>query len=283
VSRVDLHIHSTASDGLFSPADIVQKSASAGLTAIALADHDTVDGIAPALEATKAFPELKVIPCVEISTDVPVGEVHVLGYFIDYTDRELLATLEKMRSSRWQRAQGMVAKLKDLGYYIEWERVREIAGSGALGRPHIARAMLEKGYIDSFEEAFNKYIGHGGPAYVEREKMTPAEAVKLILQTDGLPVLAHPLTTDDPEAMVAELKAVGLVGIEAYCKDYTNEEINRLVSLADRHGLIVTGGSDYHGLDADTETMIGGVDVPIEVVEQLVALAEQRRIKLARS
>lgn len=278
--KVDLHIHSTASDGLLSPADIVRKSA-AGLTTIALADHDTVDGIAPALEAAKAFPELRVIPCVEISTDVPAGEVHVLGYFVDYTDHELLAALEKMRNSRWQRAQGMVAKLRDLGYYIEWERVQEIAGSGALGRPHIAQAMLDKGYIDSFKEAFTKYIGHGGPAYVEREKMTPAEAVKLILQTGGLPVLAHPLTAPEPEAMVAELKAVGLVGIEAYYKDYTNEEINRLVSLADRHGLITTGGSDYHGLDASTETMIGGVDVPIESVEQLVALAEQRRIKLA--
>ena len=175
----------------------------------------------------------------------------------------------------------MVAKLRNLGYYIKWERVQEIAGSGALGRPHIAQAMLEKGYINSLKEAFTKYIGRDGPAYVEREKMTPVEAVELVLQSGGLPVLAHPLTIPDPETMVIELKAAGLVGIEAYYAGYTTEEINGLVSLADRHGLIATGGSDYHGLDESDETIIGGMDVPIESVEQLVALAEQRRTKLA--
>ena len=141
--------------------------------------------------------------------------------------------------------------------------------------------MLEKGYIASIKEAFTKYIGWGGPAYVEREKMTPVEAVELILRAKGLPVLAHPLTINDPEAMIIELKAAGLVGIEAYYDGYTAEEINRLVSLADKYGLIATGGSDYHGLDDSTETMIGGVDVPIESAEQLIALAEQRALKPA--
>ena len=280
MSTIDLHIHSTASDGVFSPADIVRKSAAAGMTAIALADHDTVDGIAPALEAAEAFPQLKVIPCVEISTDVPAGEVHVLGYFIDYTSPALLAALARMRNSRLERARGMVAKLRNLGYYINWERVQEIAGEGALGRPHIAQAMLEKGYINSFKEAFNRYIGRDGPAYVERDKMIPVEAVNLILENNGLPVLAHPLTISDPESMVNEMKAAGLAGIEAYYNNYTEEEINRVVSLADKHGLITTGGSDYHGLDDSTETMIGGADVPEESVEQLISLARQRRIKL---
>ncbi|MFC2022328.1 hypothetical protein ACFLTR_03870 [Chloroflexota bacterium] len=140
--------------------------------------------------------------------------------------------------------------------------------------------MLEKGYIASFKEAFTKYISRNGPAYVERAKMSPLEAVELILWANGLPVLAHPLTIDDPEALVIELKTGGLVGIEAYYDDNTPEEINRLVSLADRYGLITTGGSDYHGLDA-TETMIGSADVPIESAEQLIALAEQRALKLA--
>ncbi len=283
MSKIDLHIHSTASDGRFSPAEIVRKSAGAGLTVIALADHDTVDGVVPALEAAKTFPWLKVIPCVEISTDVPTGEVHVLGYFIEYTHPELETTLRRMRNSRQERAQGMVAKLRKLGLAIEWERVKEIAGSGSIGRPHLAQAMLEKGYIASMKEAFTKYIGWGGPAYVGREKMPPGEAVELILRANGLPVLAHPPTISNPEAMVIELKASGLVGIEAYCASCTAEETSRLVSLADRYRLIVTGGSDYHGLDDSRETMIGGAGVPVESAEQLIALAEQRALKPAKS
>ncbi|MBA7499699.1 5'-3' exoribonuclease [subsurface metagenome] len=281
MSKVDLHMHSTASDGRLTPEDVVRKSAENGLTVIALTDHDTVDGIAPALVAAKAFPWLKVIPGIEISTDFPGGEVHVLGYFIDYTDPEFAARLERMRHSRRGRAQGMIAKLRDLGIHIEWQQVLEIAGSGSIGRPHIAQAMLDKGYIASIKEAFTKYIGRGGPAYVEREKITPVEAVKLILRTKGLPVLAHPLTISDPEAMVVELKAAGLVGIEAYYNGYTADEISRLVNLADKYGLIASGGSDYHGLDVSRETMIGGVDVPIKSAEQLMTLAEQREIRLA--
>ncbi|MFQ6121647.1 MAG: PHP domain-containing protein [Dehalococcoidales bacterium] len=280
MSTVDLHIHSTASDGRFSPEEVVLKATELGLTIIAIADHDSVGGVAPALEMAKASPRLKVIPCVEVSTDVPSGEVHVLGYFIDYTNQELKATLAKFRNSRRGRAQGMIAKLADLGIYIDWQRVQEIAGNGSVARPHIAQAMLEKGYITSIREAFDKYIARDGPAYVEREKMTPVEAVELIVQTNGLPVMAHPLTVADPEAMIIELKAAGMVGIEAYYNGYTAGEINSLVSLADKHNLIATGGSDYHGL-GDNETMIGGVDVPIESAERLIALAEQRALKLA--
>jgi hypothetical protein len=279
MSKVDLHIHSTASDGQLEPEDVVRKSAESGLTIIAIADHDSVDGIASALVAAKAFPWLKIIPCVEISTDVPSGEVHILGYFIDYTSQELLASLKRLRNSRRERAKGMVAKLGSLGIHIEWQRVQEIAGSGSIGRPHIAQAMLEKGYIASLKEAFTEYIGRGGPAYVEREKMTPVEAVVLILQAKGLPVLAHPFTINDPETLVIELKAAGLVGIEVYYDGYTADEISRLVDLADKYGLIASGGSDYHGLDISNETMIGGADVPMKSAEQLMALAERRLLK----
>ena len=281
MSRVDLHIHSTASDGRLNPADIVRQAAEQGLSAIAITDHDSVDGIVPALVAAKAFPELRVIPAIELSTDAPQGEVHVLGYFIDYADREFQVTLERMRHSRLHRAQGMIAKLKNFGIYIDWERVQEIAGTGSMGRPHIAQAMLEKGYITSFKEAFDKYISRDGPAYVEREKMTPVEAVELLLQVNGLPVLAHPFTAKNPEMLIAGLRAAGLIGIEAYYNGYTADEISRLVSLAGKYGLIVTGGSDYHGLEATNETMIGGVDVPLESVERLIALAKQRAPKLA--
>ena len=246
---------------------------------IAIADHDTVDGIVPALVAAKAFPELRVIPGVEISTDVPHGESHVLGYFIDYTNHELRDALEKLRHSRRRRAQGMIDKLEGLGIHIEWRRVQEIARGSSIGRPHLAQAMLEKGYITSFKEAFTKYIGREGPAYVGREKITQVGAVELILRANGLPVLAHPLTINDPEAIVVELKAAGLVGIEAHYDNYTADEIGRLVSLANRHNLITTGGSDYHGLDEGSETMIGGADVPVEAAERLIALAEQRALK----
>ena len=283
MSKVDLHLHSTASDGRLSPADVVCKSAEAGLTVIALADHDTVNGIIPALEAARAFPGLKVLPCIEISTDVPQGEVHVLGYYIDYTSPELLTNLERMRNSRKQRAQRMIAKLSNLGLSITWERVQEIAASGSIGRPHIAQAMLERGYIATFKEAFTKYIGWGKPAYAEREKMSPVEAVELILRANGLPVLAHPLTINNPEAMVIKLKAAGLVGIEAYYGEYTAEEIKGLVALANRHGLIPTGGSDYHGLDDSDATGLGDVVVPMESAERLMTLAEQRALKLASS
>ena len=281
MSKIDLHIHSTASDGRLSPEEVVGKAAELGLAVIALADHDSIDGIAPALEAAKTFPRPKVLPCAEVSTDVPSGEVHVLGYFIDYTSHELEAALARFRNSREGRAQGMIAKLADLGIHIDWQRVQEIAGNGTMGRPHIAQAMREKGYITSIREAFDKYIARDGPAYVEREKLTPVEAVELIVRSNGLPVMAHPLTVPDPEAMVIELKAAGMVGIEAYYNGYTAGEISRLVSLAKRHRLIITGGSDYHGLGDSGEIMIGGVDVPAESAERLVALAGQRALKLA--
>ncbi len=280
MSRVDLHIHSTASDGRLKPADVVREAAGRGLTYIALADHDTVGGIAQAQEAAKGFPQVKVIPAVEISTDTLGGEVHILGYFIEPTDPELGAALDRFRNSRLNRARGMVAKLEKLGMPIDWQRVQEIAGGSPIGRPHIAQAMLEEGYIASFKEAFTEYIGRDRPAYVEREKMTPAEAVAIIIKARGLAVLAHPTTAGEPEAMIKELKPAGLVGIEAYYDGYSTQEIKRLVGLARKHGLIATGGSDYHGLEPASETAIGGAEVPLESAERLIALAKQRNPNL---
>ncbi|MDP2919277.1 MAG: PHP domain-containing protein [Dehalococcoidia bacterium] len=279
MATVDLHIHTTASDGKHTAAEIVHLAAKRGLEVMAVTDHDSVEGIPAALETARSYPQLRFIPGVELSTDVDKGEVHVLGYFIDYTDAEFLASLERMRNSRVGRARKMVDKLAQLGIRIEWRRVQEIAGGGAIGRPHIAQAMLEKGYIKSMQDAFRNYIGHGGPAYVERDKLTPAEAVRLILKASGLPVLAHPMTSGDVEATIAELKTVGLIGIEAYYASYSDEEINLLLGLARKYGLIATGGTDYHGIDDTTETYIGGLDVPALAGEQLVILAEKRGLK----
>ncbi len=281
MGNIDLHIHSTVSDGRYTPEEIVRRAAKLGLSAIAIADHDSVDGTAPALLAARAFPGLKVIPNVEISTDNPEGEVHILGYFIDYTSEELQVNLAKFRNSRQTRAQKMVTRLKDSGIHIEWQRVQEIAGTGSIGRPHIALAMLENGYTASLREAFDKYIGYGKPAYVEREKLIPVEAVKLILRAGGLPAMAHPLTVNDPEAMIIRLKAAGLAAIEAYYNAYTTIEIKSLVNLADKHKLIATGGSDYHGLDENTETPLGRVAMPEEALAQLISLSEQKTLKSA--
>ena len=275
MSQVDLHLHSTASDGRLSPAEVVAVAAGRGLTTIALTDHDTIGGIAEAVAAARAFPGFRMVPGVELSTDAG-GEVHVIGYFIDCTSDDLRARLDKMRNSRRERAQAMIERLADLGVVIEWSRVKEIAGSGSVGRPHLAQAMLEKGYIASFKDAFTHYIGYGGPAYVERQKVTPVRAVEIVLEAGGLPVLAHPLTGSATEALVIELKAAGLVGLEAYYNNYTADQISDLVSLAREHNLIATGGSDYHGIDDQSETAIGGVEVPLEAAEQLVALMERR-------
>jgi predicted metal-dependent phosphoesterase TrpH len=280
VATVDLHIHTTASDGKFTPSQIVDKAGQLGLRVIAITDHDTVEGITEAIQASKQYQSLRVIPGVELSTDVPAGEIHVLGYFIDYADAEFESSLEAMRDSRVGRARKMVEKLDKLGIHLEWNRVQEIAGTGALGRPHIAQAMLEKGYISSLQEAFKLYIGHGGPAYAERDKLTPVEAVKLILKANGLPVLAHPLTAGDVESTIVELKSVGLVGMEVYYGSYSFEDINPLLGLAYKHGLIATGGTDYHGLDESIEINIGGADVPPRAAEQLIALAKKRGLKM---
>jgi len=172
-------LHSTASDGRLTPEEVVRLAARLGLSAISITDHDSVDGVAPALQEARSHPPLLVIPGVECSTDVPHGDVHVLGYFIDYTNPELVIKLATFRNSRKVRAQKMIARLDTMGVHIEWKRVQEIAGAGSVGRPHIAQALHEKGYVSTVREAFNRYIGREGPAYVEREKLAhPAQTTK---------------------------------------------------------------------------------------------------------
>ena len=274
MSRVDLHIHTTASDGRFSPSQIVCQAAELGMAVIAITDHDSVDGIAAALEAVTAFPRLKLIPGVEISTNATAGEVHVLGYFIDHTNRELGTSLKRLRHSRQDRARKIVTKLDGLGISVDYQRVAQIAGTGAMGRPHIAQAMLEAGYISSFKDAFDRYLGRDRPAYVSREKTSPVEAVQMVVAAGGLPVLAHPFTASDPEGLIAQLKTAGLIGIEAHYNGYSATEIACLVNLAQKYHLITTGGSDYHGIETNNETPMGGAKVPMAAAEQLIALAD---------
>jgi predicted metal-dependent phosphoesterase TrpH len=279
--RADLHLHTTASDGRLEPQEIVSLAVKVGLDVIAITDHDSIGGIIPALAAARAYDSLIVIPGVELSTDVPRGEVHLLGYFIDYTDTNLSSTLDMLQDSRQGRAFRMIAKLRDLGMEIQKQRVLELAQGGSVGRPHIAQALLEAGYVASLTEAFDKYIGRNGPAYAEREKMTPVESVKLIASVRGLPVLAHPANIEDLDKLIPELVKAGMVGIEVYYAKYTPEVISRLLRIAEHYQLITTGGTDYHHFEDGIETMIGEVPVPSHSVKKLISLADKKNLKLA--
>ena len=269
--RVDLHTHSTASDGEHSPAELVQLSIERGLDIIALTDHDSCDGIDAALDAARGT-TLEVIPGVELSADVPQAEVHVLGYFIDWKGAHFQSMLSKFRDGRYGRAEKMTKKLAKLSAPISFERVKELAGDAAIGRPHVARALLEAGHISTIPEAFDKYIGRNGPAYVDRFKLTPEDAVTLILQAGGVPVLAHPREVIH---WIEPLVKVGLIGLEVYYGMYDDETRKELVRLAKQYGLIMTGGSDFHGLHKMAHmSNLGLVDVPPQVV---VKLKESRK------
>ncbi|MFQ5933291.1 MAG: PHP domain-containing protein, partial [Dehalococcoidia bacterium] len=241
--EVDLHSHTTVSDGLLEPEELVELAAKRGVRYLAITDHDTTDGLDRARVKAKDFPSLFLIPGIELSTDVPGGEVHLLGFFIEYHDPDLQSTLSRFRQGRKGRARRMVEKLSEMGMPLDWERVRELSGDGAIGRPHVAQALVEKGYVGSIQEAFAKYIGRDGPAYAERDKLTPAEAVRLVTSVNGLPVLAHPGEVPDIETLLRELKEVGLVGMEVYYDNYSCETVQRLAKVARKFHLIPCGGS----------------------------------------
>ena len=269
MALVDLHLHTTASDGRLTPTELVHLLARQGLWVAAITDHDSTEGLAEAYEAAEAYPQLTLIPGIEISTDIPGNEIHVLAYFIQYDDEDVQETLREFRQGRLHRAMGMVEKLRELGLKIEWQRVQEIAGDGAVGRPHVAQALLEGGYISEQKEAFTKYIGRNGPAYVERQKLTPREATELIIRWGGVPVLAHPSWVSDLEPTLEDLKQAGLAGMEVYYAKYSEELIQELGETASRHGLLACGGSDYHAVGNSGEPLPGSMGPPLEVVEKL--------------
>jgi predicted metal-dependent phosphoesterase TrpH len=272
--KIDLHVHTNASDGRLSPAAVVALAARQEVGLLAIADHDTVEGYLKATEAVKDYPEMKLIPAIELSSHAPGNEVHILGYFISCDSPRLDCELKNLRSSREERARAIVAKLRGLGLDITLERVQEIAGTGSVGRPHIAQAIMEKGYANEFREVFDKYIGQGGPAYVDRHKLSPEQAIELVLHCGGIPVLAHP-TTVNLDAHLPGMLAAGLMGLEVYYKDYLPETRQDLANLAHKHRLLATGGTDYHGIEPD-EVMIGESGVPRSVGENLLALAKKK-------
>ncbi len=273
--RIDLHTHTTASDGTASPEELVTLAKDAGVGILAVADHDTTDSV-DAVMALGAEQAIEVIPAVELNTDVEDSEVHVLGYFIEHHQPWFQEFLAALRNGRANRAAKMVEKLNALGIKIDYAKVRAYA-QGSVGRPHVARALVEEGAVRSMEEAFEKYIGRQGPAYVERMRVTPAEAVQTIARAGGIPVLAHPGwgARDD---MIPELMAAGLEGIEVYYPDHTPAMTMHYMRLAQQYTLLMTGGTDFHGVALSSKAPLGSQYVPMEVVEKLKARhAEKQR------
>lgn len=273
--RIDLHTHTTASDGLLDPPALVAAAAAAGVGLLAVADHDSTDGVDVAVMTGRRV-GVEVWPAVELSCDVDAGEVHLLGYFVDHHLDWLQALLARLREGRLWRAKRMVAKLADLGAPVEFSRVESLAGGGAIGRPHVARALVEAGWVKDLAEAFDRFIGRGGPAYVERVKVTPAEAVAVIRAAGGLAVFAHPGWAGRDE-WITELVPAGLDGVEAYYPDHGHDAIVHYVALAHAHGLLVTGGTDFHGGTLATRVAIGSQYVPEEIVAPLRERAAIRR------
>jgi predicted metal-dependent phosphoesterase TrpH len=272
--KVDLHLHSTASDGQYSPKELVEMALARHFSAIAITDHDSVEGIDEALEAAQGKP-LEVIPGVEISAEDGPREAHVLGYYIDYHHQPLRERLATIKEFRRLRAQRIMQRLAQLGIPLSDEKVAEIAGkTSVVGRPHIAQAMVQEGYVTSTNEAFAQYLGRGAPAYVPHYKLTPVEAVEMILEAKGLPVLAHPLDVLD---QVPQLVSHGLVGLEVYYGQYSWEEIEYLNQTAKAYDLIATGGTDFHGLQVLATPDMGEAWIPEECLERLHALKGETR------
>ncbi|MGN6792939.1 MAG: PHP domain-containing protein [Streptosporangiaceae bacterium] len=248
--RADLHCHSSKSDGTRPPAEVVTRAAAAGLEAVALTDHDTVAGIVTAAAALPAG--LALISGMELSCRRDGHSVHLLGYLFDPGHAQLAAHTRAIRASRVERARAMVAKLNELGVPVTWEQVTGIAGDGVIGRPHIARAMIEAGVVRSVDEAFTrKWIGPGGRAHVRRYALDPADAITLVHDAGGVTVLAHPYAITRgwmvPDDLIAELARAGLDGVEVAHPDHDAAQRDQLLTVARRLGLAATGGSDDHG------------------------------------
>jgi predicted metal-dependent phosphoesterase TrpH len=269
-SKGDFHTHSTASDGVLSPSELVDLVATQGVVYHALTDHDSTEGIAEARAAAARYPGYTLIPGVEMGTDIEGAEVHMLGLYLSPDDAQLQELLAGLRAGRVGRGYGIVEKLRRMGIMIEWERVRQIAGDASVGRPHIAQALVEAGYVTKVADAFDRWIGRNGPAYVERDKMTPAEAVRCIVERGGMACMAHPADLPDLDPLLAELKAAGMGAMEVFYKDYAPDTVERLRGAAERHGLLPIGGSDYHGIFGNTEPLPGNIPLPDEAIERFL-------------
>ncbi len=264
---IDLHLHSTASDGTDPPSEVVRRAFSLGLKAVAISDHDSVEGIDESLKSGNSL-RIEVVPAVEVSSEYDGADVHFLGYFIDHRDSELLEYLAALRRARFERALRMIERLNKLGLDVSMDDVLIESGEGAVGRAHIARALFRKKAVSSLGEAFEKYLARDKPAYVPKDARPPKEAIGVLRGAGGVVSLAHP-GVNGAERHVDEFISYGLDAIEVYHYEHTPQQSAIFMELARDKGLLVTGGSDCHGLKSTRGITMGTVKVPDSVLEDL--------------
>ena len=284
---IDLHSHSTISDGSESPTAVIRTAAvEKNLRALALSDHDTVEGLPEAFEEAQKHEGFELIPAIEISAEYEDGTIHILGYFIDPEDPGLLAKLKVLQQARAERNPQIIAKLNELGLKITEEEVAAIAGHGVMGRPHIAQALINRGYVKDTQEAFEKYLKKNGPAYINKERFSQEDSIKMIHDAGGVAVLAHPKYVHGGELrgveeLIASLTQKGLDGVEVFYSSHNKKEVKLFKGLAEKYNLIATGGSDFHGKskpDIEIGTGMGNLKVPYdEIVPRLKEKAQSYR------
>jgi len=272
---VDLHIHSIYSDGTLTPRRIVQEAIRAELTAIAIADHDTVEGVPLATEAAEGSP-LEVIPAVEINVEENGREIHILGFFLDLHSPSLLKAMEVLCQSRVNRMRRFVERLTEAGVHVSLEEVLEYAGPGTVGRPHLAQVLVARGYAGDEREAFRRYLVPGASTYVPRQHIQASQAIEIIRSARGVPVLAHPAKANPPETM-KEMVRLGIMGVEVYHPEQPPEQERLLLAFAREHNLLVTGGSDYHGRSMAKDFSFAQRTCPDEHYLRLKSAAESLR------
>ncbi|MFA6635788.1 MAG: PHP domain-containing protein [Candidatus Omnitrophota bacterium] len=272
--RADLHVHTTFSDGVFTPAEVVEKALEMGLGAVAITDHDCAEGIPQAIYAARGKP-VDVIPGIEISAAAGDNEIHILGYFIDHADTALNETLSKMKENRVERIRNILDLLKKEGFDVDERSVFKDVGSGTIGRMHLARIMVENRFVKNHHEAFDKYLGEGRPCSLRHVRLDFTKAISIIRSAGGVPVLAHPGTMGSDE-LFPDYVSSGMRGVEAYHIKHHTPEINRYLAIAEKYGLIVTGGSDCHGM-ASGRMLMGRVTVDIGTVD--ILKEESRKIR----
>lgn len=270
----DLHLHTIFSDGTYTPFSLISECENQGLSAISVTDHDTVNGI-QAVAKIAEDKDIEVLPGIELTAEYEGKEIHILGYLIDSQNELLLKRLEILKENRIERAYKIIDKLKGEGVILRPESVFGLAKQGTVGRLHIARAMVKEGVASSILEAFQKYIGDKCPAYVLDFRLSAKEAIKLIIDSAGIPVLAHPHTINNDE-VIFKFIDYGLMGLEAYYPEHSQAMINFYLDLAKKHNLLITGGSDCHG-EAKPQAKIGSVKVPYALVEELKIAKDKRR------
>ena len=271
---IDLHTHTTASDGLLSPAALVSLASARGIRVLGVTDHDTLDGLAGA-EAAAAQYGVSVVPGVELSTTIPGPEIHILGYFVDRHDDGLRSGLASLARDRVRRIEVVIDKLRAAGIALDAEAIMADASEGSIGRPHVARALIELGVAADMNDAFTRYLKRGTVGWAERSPFTAEAAVSLLREHGAVPVLAHPFSTGDPVAMVSRLAPVGLLGLEVFYGQYDAEQRSQLLGIARTHGLVPTGGSDYHGPRFREGRDLGATVVPEHAWDELQAARDR--------